>query len=227
MTNLVSFLLLLLMLGPAADDPIARWEKAVGGHDRVAAIKAIYREGTIDYAGLQGSIKVWHTSDGRYRKEERFAGHSPIETYDGTKGVVQAGAEGSRMMSAAELEQNRSNRFANSNAMFFVFFPERHKGIRAVEGENTIVFTPVGGIEWRVTLDPETFLPKEMVHKEGDKTITASFASYETVDGVRLEKEIKRSAGDPSRSAIIRFTNTVINPVIDESVFSAADTAER
>lgn len=222
MLKLISFMLLLLTFASAAEDPIARWEKAVGGREKVAAIKAIYREGTIEFAGMQGAIKVWHTSDGRYRKEERVATNWLIESFDGNTGMVQAGPQAPRGMSEEELRQNRSKRFANSNAMFFVFFPERHRGTRTVEDGNTVVFTPDGGIEWRITLDPQTSLPQEMVHREGDKTITARFTSYETVDGVKLEKEIQRSAGDPSRSAVIRFTKTVINPPIDESLFSIA-----
>lgn len=133
MPKLLSFLLLLLTFAPAAaEDPIAHWEKAVGGRDKISAIKAIYREGTLEYAGLQGSIKVWHTSDGKYRKEERVAGYSLVETFDGSTGMVQASSQPPRKMSEGELQQNRSKRFANSNAMFFVFFPERHKGTRVI-----------------------------------------------------------------------------------------------
>jgi hypothetical protein len=159
-------------------------------------------------------------------KRERVATYSLIETYDGNTGMVQAGPQAPRRMSEAELQQNRSKRFANSNAMFFVFFPERHKGTRTVESGNTVMFTPEGGIEWRVTLDPQTSLPQEMVHREGDKTISARFISYETVEGIKLESGIQRSAGDPSRSAVIGFTKTVINPPIDDSLFSITERTE-
>ena len=69
-------------------------------------------------------------------------------------------------------------------------------------------------------LDPQTSLPKTMVHQEGDRTITVTFDSYETVNGIKFEREIHRSAGDPNRSAIIRFTKTVINPPVDAALFS-------
>src|SRR5256885_1343458 len=55
----------------AADNPVDRWAHAVGGKDKIAAVKAIYREGTLEFGGMEGSIKVWHTADGRYRKEEQ------------------------------------------------------------------------------------------------------------------------------------------------------------
>ena len=66
-----------------------------------------------------------------------------------------------------------------SRARFFVFFPGRRHGSLRVNGDNTIAFTPEGGIEWLVTLDPQTSLPKTMMHKEGDRTITVAFTSYE------------------------------------------------
>ena len=76
------------------------------------------------------------------------------------------------------------------------------------------------GVEWRVVLDPQTSLPKTMAHQEGERTITVTFVAYETVNGIKFEKEIHRSAGDPSRSAVIRFTKTVINPPVESSLFS-------
>ncbi len=204
----------------AAENPVDRWATAVGGRDKVAAIRSIYREAAIAVGGYEGSIKVWHTADGKYRKEEQIVTFSSIETFDGANGTLQQGAAPPHKMAGAELEQSISKRFANSNAMFFVFFPERRRGSVAIEGDDTIVLKPEGGIEWRVTLDPQTSLPKTMVHKEGDRTITVTFISYETVDGIKFEKEIHRSTGDPRFNAVIRFTKTVINSPVDASLFS-------
>lgn len=204
----------------AGDDPVERWASAVGGRDKVAAVKSIYREATVEYGGYEGTLKVWHTADGKYRKEEQVASYSLVETFDGTNGFVKQGDGPAHQMTRAELELATSRRFANSNAMLFAFFPERRRGSVAIEGENLIVLKPEGGVEWRVTLDPQTSLPKTMVHKEGEQTVTVTFSSYETVEGIKFEKEIHRSAGDPSRGAVIRFTKTIINPPVDASLFS-------
>lgn len=203
----------------ANDNPIERWANAVGGREKVAAIKSIYREGTIEFGGVQVSLKVWHTADGKYRKEEKGDTYSLIETFDGVNGAVRQGDQPPHKMTPPELELATSRRFANANAMFFAFFPERRHGTVAIETDNTIVLKPEGGVEWRITLDPQTSLPKTMVHKEGERTITVTFDSYETVEGIKFEKEIHRSAGGP-QSAAIRFTKTVINPPIDASLFS-------
>ena len=205
--------------GFAADTLIDRWATAVGGLNKIAAITSMYREATIEIQGLVGTIKTWHTADGKYRKEEQVATYSTVETFDGTNGTFQQGAAPARNMAGADLARARSTAFANSNAVFFVFFPERRHGNVATEGDDTIVLKPEGGIDWRVTLDPQTSLPKTMTHKEGDRTITVTFVLYETVEGIKFEKEIHRSTGDPRFDSVIRFTKTVINPPIDGSLF--------
>ena len=205
--------------GLAGDDPIDRWAVAAGGRDKVAAIKTIYREAELEFGAYKGTLKVWHTADGKYRKEEKIGELSSVEIFDGTKGTVKEGDAPAREMTTAELEVSKAKRFANANAMFFAFFPERRQGSVAAESDSTIVLKPEGGIEWRVTLDPQTSLPKTMVHKEGDRTLTVTFASYETVDGIKFEKELHRSAGGPAGAAI-RFTKTVINPPIEPGLFS-------
>jgi hypothetical protein len=59
-----------------------------------------------------------------------------------------------------------------------------------------------------------------MMHKEGDRTITVSFTSYETVGGLRLEKELHRTNGDPRLDSVIQFTKTVIDAPVAPSIFS-------
>lgn len=203
----------------AADTLADRWATAVGGLNKVGAITSMYREATIEIQGLVGTIRTWHTAEGKYRKEEQVATYSTVETFDGTNGIVQQGAAPARNMAGADLARARSTAFANSNAVFFVFFPEGRRGTVVTEGDDTIVLKPEGGIDWRVTLDPQTSLPKTMTHKEGERTITVTFVSYETVDGIKFEKEIHRSTGDPRFDAVIRFTKTAINPPIDASLF--------
>jgi hypothetical protein len=201
-------------------DPVNRWAQAVGGLEKIAAIRSIYREATIQVMGFEGSIKAWHTSDGKYRKEEQVATFSSVEVFDGTAGTVRQGAGPARPLIDGDLALARSKAFANSNAVFFAFFPERRRGSVTVQGDHGIVLRAEGGIDWRVTLDPQTSLPTTMIHQEGDRTITVRFVSYETIDGVRFEKEIHRTTGDPRFFAVIRFTKTVINPPVQPAIFS-------
>lgn len=207
-----SMLLLPLLAATAlaADSPIDRWAKAAGGREKIAVIKSISREGTLEVGAFSGTIKVWHTPEGRYRKEEQVAMFSNVETCDGTNVTVQKNGAPPQTLSGDELALERSKAFANSNAMFFVFFPQTHRGAVTTEGENTIVFKPEGGVEWRITLDSQTSLPATMSHKEGDRTVTVNFTAYETVDGITLEKEIRRSTDGGGPGAIIRFAKTTI-----------------
>ncbi len=73
--------------------------------------------------------------------------------------------------------------------------------------------------------DPQTSLPATMVHEQDGRTVTVTFVSYETVDGIRVEKEIHRTNGNPRFDADIRFTKTVFNPPLDAALFSIAPPA--
>ena len=123
-------------------------------------------------------------------------------------------------MTRQELEVATSKAYANANAMLFAFAPESHRGTVVTESDGTIVLKPQGGIDWRVTLDRETSLPKTMTHVENGRTITVDFVAYETIDGIKFEKEIHRSNGDPRFDAVIRFTKTIVNPPVETSLFS-------
>lgn len=206
----------------AAENPIELWAKAVGGRDKVGTITSIYREATIEVAGYVGTIKAWHTTDGKYRKEEKVADYNTIEVFDGTDAMVQQAGDAPQKMSGADLERARSTGFANSNAMFFAFFPERQHGTVKIDDSSAIVIRPEGGIDWRVVLDPQTGLPAVMTHQEGLRMVKVIFAGYETINGIQFEKEIHRSNGNPQFDSVIRFTKTVINPQLDSSVFSIA-----
>jgi hypothetical protein len=208
------------LLGATAGGPVERWAAAVGGRDKVAAVTSIYREATLDYAGYQGTLKVWHTADGKYRKEEHVATYSLIETFDGKSGMVKQGDAPPHTMTAAEIALATSRRFANSNAMLFAFFPERQRGTVVAESENVVVLKPEGGVEWRVLLDPMTALPKTMIHREGDQTITVTFDGYETVDGIKFESAIHRSSGAGAPGTAIRFTKTELNRPVDSASFT-------
>jgi hypothetical protein len=215
----------LCLHGVADENLVDRWATAVGGREKVAGIRSMYREATIEVAGYKGTIKTWHTPEGKYRKDELIGPVTSTEIFDGTHATIQQGAAPPHTMAGPDLERARSTAFANSNAMFFAFFPERRQGTLVTEGEDTIVLKREGGIDWRVTIDPQTALPMTMVHKEGDRTITVTFVSYVTVDGITFEQEIRRSTGDPRFHAVIRFTKTVINPTIDPSLFLINPTA--
>jgi len=73
------------------DSPIDHWAQAIGGRDKLAGLKSIYREATLEFGPYKGTLRVWHTADGKYRKEEKIATLSSVETFDGKDGFVQQG----------------------------------------------------------------------------------------------------------------------------------------
>jgi len=204
----------------ASEAVIDRWAAAVGGRDALSKIQVIYREATIQVAGFAGTIRAWHSANGQYRKEEKVGPYETVEIFDGTTGVFRRGTEPPQRLEGADLKRARSAAFANANVLFYAFFPERRHGDLAIDENGTIVLRPQGGIEWRILLDSETALPRTMIHQEAGSTIMVTFVSYETVNGITLEREIHRATGDPRFTSDIRFTKTVLNPVADAQLFA-------
>src|SRR6478609_2572017 len=99
-TALLAVPILLASIAVAEDDLIERWAGAVGGREKIAAIKTIYREATVEFGNYKGTLKVWHTADGKYRKEEKIGELSSLETFDGTKGSIKEGSAPPREMTS-------------------------------------------------------------------------------------------------------------------------------
>ena len=48
--------ILLAVAASAAESPIDRWAAAIGGREKIATVKALYREGTLDFGGMPFTI---------------------------------------------------------------------------------------------------------------------------------------------------------------------------
>ena len=106
-------LILIASLTVAAEPLVDRWAAAVGAREKLGSLKSVYREANIQVGNYQGTIKVWHTADGKYRKEEAIATLSNTETFDGTKGMIKQNMMPARAMTESELAITRSKRFSN------------------------------------------------------------------------------------------------------------------
>jgi len=213
--------IIFLSLFAATISPIDRWATATGGREKIAAIRSVYREGTLETGGLTGTLQSWETSDGKYREEVQIATFSSVETFDGANGIVQEGSSPAHKMAGADLARAFTQAYGSSYAMFF---PDRRAGSVKADG-NTITIKPEGGIESQVMLDPETSLPKTLTRHDADRMTTATITAYETIDGVKFAKEIRQSTGDAHHDTLIHFTKTVINPPIEASLFTIAPKA--
>src|SRR5256714_13085127 len=188
--NTIGFILVIATpYASAGDDLIDRWATAAGGRDKVAAIKTTYREANLEFGAYKGTVKVWHTADGKYRKEEKIGDLSTVEIFDGAKGTIKEGHAPPREMTSAELELSRAKRFANANAMFFAFFPERRHGTIAVEALNTVVLKPEGGVEWRGGRGSPTMLPQNTGPQKGRRRKNTTFYSSLTHQGKKTLKK--------------------------------------
>ena len=63
--------LLVVCATVAADNPVDRWAKAVGGREKVAAIKSIYREGRLNMPVSKARLKYGTPQMANFAKKKR------------------------------------------------------------------------------------------------------------------------------------------------------------
>jgi len=212
----MQILLMLLSLFAANGNLIDRWAAALGGREKLATLQAVYTEVTIEAGGMTGTAKVWETADGKFREEAHLGPFSNVEVFDGKNGIVQQGNAPAHALSGAELQRAVDRAYAISNS---IFLSDRRRATVSVES-NDVIVKPEGGSETRVTLDPETALPKTITRRTGDRDSTMTILSYETVNGMTFEKEVRQSTGNAQFDVLVKVTKRVLNPQIDPSLFS-------
>jgi predicted aspartyl protease len=212
----------LLLLWIAASTPLTtadlldRWAAAEGGRERIEKVQAVYREATLEVGGLRGTLKLWQTATGQTREEVSLASYQSLEIFDGTRGWAQQGQAPEHELAGANLEKAISEAYAGANAHFF---PSRRKGTVTLDG-NDVILRPEGGRESRVVLDPATWLPKAYVRREHERQVTTTVESWTDVDGLKFPAAMLQSTGDRRFDVRITFTKTVIDPPVDQALFS-------
>jgi hypothetical protein len=225
-------LILLSSLAASAAPPVTReqalsnWLNAVGGRERLAAIKATVREAFISSGGEEGTAKTWSLADGRYRTDALIAGVDSAELFDGRDGWTIANDAPAHRAGPTDRERLVTEAWLEANAQWF---PKRRGGTVVLESasddEVVLVARPEGGREARIVLDRATWLPKRYVQRVDERMETVTVLAWETVGGVKLAKELVSGRGDPKYDTQIRFTKTTFDPKIPASVLAPPDPA--
>lgn len=219
-------LLLVLLVGcggprprPGGGDPeplVACWRDALGGADRLAAVRALEREARVEADGLTGTLHRWSRADGALHEDSTLGPSSDVTVVAGGRAWYRAGMGAPLEVTHSELARLRTDAYL---ASFAPLVPGRMAGrVRMGPRPHTLIVAPDGGREETVALDPRSCLPVQQEHDSDEVHVTTTWPRWTTLDGVRLPAEvaIKTSHGDEIR---IAYTATRINPAIDPALF--------
>ena len=206
-----------------AEDPITaeiileRWARAVGGRDRLSAIKNIYTKA--DYEGTAGSgvVEEWATSDGRRKQENNLTGGHVISVFDGSRGWRSTDGR-VREYSPEEIEGARNPAFI---ASYSHLVPDRLPGRVEYLGEddareNYILKIKPGGTFY---VDKKTFLP---TRQEGHLThtgLTILFKGWREVGGIKIPAQLSLAHTDDDYRATETIKEARVNLLLSARVF--------
>ncbi|MCM2313595.1 MAG: aspartyl protease family protein [Thermoanaerobaculia bacterium] len=196
------------------------WANALGGRERLAAIRAVEREGVVETGGMKGSVHAWSTAAGELRTDVELGPYRSTDAFDGKRGWTKTGSAPAHELTDADLSRIVSDAYLESMSPFFA---DRMKGsttlVEATDGPR-LVIEPVGGLPVTVRLDAESCRPVSIEQPERDRTLRVELLEWTEVDGVRFPKKLRQSTGDLAYDVVVTYQSTQINPAIDDGRFN-------
>ena len=208
-----------------------RWAAALGGREKLAQVRTVHSEGSVETGGVKGTFERWSTWRGEFRLALDLSGAiRQLNIFDGKQGWAMDSSGAVHQLSGGNLRSAASSAYEASNSFLF---PGRLAGAVVFSGHDAnqsaylVWLEPDGGNPVTVFLDENTFLPKreETTGPLGNpRSITIS--AWRDVAGVKIPARTIQSTGDPKFDIVIATEQVEINTPIAADLFTKpAETA--
>jgi len=199
---------------------------AMGGLDRLKAIKTTYSEGTTVYDYLEGTFKLWEETPLRYRLEEDF---SVIKLVRGDNGQIAWSRDTNGKVLIERDEETIKRREIKKRLENFEhlvpnseYFSLSFEGIQKIEALDCYVVKISNSINNDITwnyFETHSFYLKKSVLKMPDIEIHSRYSDYRDVGGIKHSFYEESYILPRDKKEIIRLSRFQINPEINRSVF--------
>jgi hypothetical protein len=203
---------------------IQRYFEAIGGTDKVRAVKSMELTYDMELMGMQVTSKIIKDS-GKYFMAMTAPGMTLVkQVYDGEKGTI----EGMGQQMAAEGEDLEDMKMQSN------LFPEQLygtdgfkadvKGIEDLDGKSCykLVVTNPSGSTSTEYYDAKTFLKVkalQVTEAQGQTvTTTTAYGDYKAVDGIMVPHTMTITGPMPT-PMVMKASDIKINPSVDPSIF--------
>lgn len=196
------------------------WANALGGRERLAAIRVVERTGVVETGGMKGLVHAWSTSAGELRTDVELGPYRSTDAFDGKRGWTKTGSAPAHDLTDADLARIVSDAFVES---FSPFFADRMKGsVRLVDAADgpRLVIEPAGGLPMTLRLDAGSCRPLSIEQPERDRTLRVELLEWTEVDGVRFPKKLRQSTGDPAYDVVVTYESIKLNPAYADGLFA-------
>ena len=210
-------------------DPYVIFQKhydAIGGLQRLKAIKTFYCEGTTIYDGLEGRFKEWGKRSLKYRLEEDYSVITQVSGDNGkfswlrdTNGkiLIQRDEETIKRREIRKLLEDFEHLDPDSDKFSLAF-----ESIQKINETDCYVVKMVNTINRDVTwnyFDLKTFYKVKSVTRQPDISVHSTFSDYRETDGVKHPFYEESIIFPRDKREVVRLSCFLINPEIDPSIF--------
>jgi outer membrane lipoprotein-sorting protein len=237
MTRRVSFLLLAAPLcaalaqnTPTVDELVAKHIAAVGGADKLKAIKSAKMTASTNMNGMELSTTVYIKRPGLMRSETSVNGMSIVQAFDGKQSWSinpMTGSSDPTYASEQESKQARDRAIAQLDG-FLVDYKEKGskvelQGKEDVEGSPAykLKITMKEGDTIYVYLDTETYLDTKTImtvkQMGQEMEVTSLPSNYKPEAGVMMPHSIEQRVGPMSMKMVLQKVE--VNVPVEDSMF--------
>jgi hypothetical protein len=182
--------------GTKVNTIVSEWLAAVGGSERIARVRSIYRTATSDEDGLEGTREEWITAR-LNRKEKIDHGHDQsVTVLNGSHAWLRDWNGKRQKLAAYDLEVQEDTAILHSFAAL-----EGRAGAAEYAGDTLdgkavmLHFHPTLGLELTYYLDKGTHLPIKADWPSFDGPMTTTFSDWREVGGLKVPFAENQSDG--------------------------------
>ena len=240
MKRRLSFLLLaaplcaaLAQTAPSVDDLVAKHIAAVGGADKLKAIKTAKITATTSMGGMELTTTVYVKRPALARSETSVQGNNIVQVFDGKQSWSINPFMGSEPSYASEDESNQAREEAESQIDGHLVDYKAKGSTIELQGKEDVEGSPAYKLKITTKsgnviydyLDAETYLETKRVatiKRMGQQVeATTLFTNFKPVAGVLMPHQMDQSANTPQGAVNIKTTmqKIEVNVPIDDAIF--------
>ena len=178
---------------------LQRMQQAVGGTEKTAAVKDMVQSLEMRIVPEAGGMTVRQTdrwiSPAFLRQESVLPAGRITAFTDGEVGWI-ATPQGSGGLGGAQLQQVRGDLFRN---YFRMMAADRYGYLAERQAPDTVELSDGKGMHARLTLDPDTSLPKSLVYESvqaaGSSLVTETYSDFRDVSGIKVPFRVAIAQG--------------------------------
>jgi predicted Zn-dependent peptidase len=203
-----------------AQQIIKKYVEAIGGEDKLNAIKDITMKSGMTMQGMTIEINSYQKAPNKNCVETIMGGNVlSKQVFDGEKGKVKS-QMGEQELSGADLEDMRIQSTLNVELKYDELgIKTELKGIENVDGKPAwkILLTTLSGKPTTDFYDQESGYKVKTVTQQGPTVITVIYSDYQNVEGIMFPFSMKQSFGPQILD--IKVQSVEINKGVDDSKF--------